>query len=188
MKEGEIKYPNAVEEGVTPEMEQARKLGLLEPMEDTLEWLDIKADIHLKYNDKKARLLKEQSQADHIIGEDNDDAGSLHDLRVGTNLESEFATDRGLVEVRRLSETNLAMIKEITDMMSGYDIELFRTPNFIKLTTLREAVITASQKDPEINNRVKAKERIREILELEKQVAELLVIFGQEVQDIISKQ
>ncbi|MFA6524941.1 MAG: hypothetical protein WCT33_01570 [Patescibacteria group bacterium] len=183
-----IKYPHAAEEGVTPEMDQARKLGLLEPMEDTLEWLDIKADIHLKYNDKKARQLEEQTQSDYLIAKEKDDVGNLQDPHERPNLESKFAIDTGLVEARRLREANNTMEKEIADMLLGHDFEQFRTPNQAQLQAIREALHVAYQQDPEINDRIKAKERIREIIALEKQLAELLVIFGQEVQDVVSRQ
>lgn len=224
MNERKIIYPDAQKDaqndGVTPEMEQARKLGLLEPMEDTLEWLDIKADIHLKYNDRKAKQPKEQSEkpTNEVVSDfeeeyDEDEEGDeveqesssqsdrtvifssghrepikVRDPHKRSNLESKFAIDRGLLEARRLREINNTMENEIANMLIGYDVDIFRTPNQEVLASIREELVTAYQQDPQVDNRELAKERVREIIELEKKLSDYLQIFGQEVQDIISGQ
>ncbi|MFA5889322.1 MAG: hypothetical protein WC857_03815 [Candidatus Paceibacterota bacterium] len=184
MTEGEIKYPNAQEEGVTPEIDQARKLGIFTPMSEDMTWLSSKAESELKANNEQ--VASEQEQPDYLIAKEKDDVGNLQDPHVRENLESKYAIDRGLVEARRLREVNNAMEKEIAGMLLGHDIEQFRTPNQAQLLAIRETLNVAYQQDPQINDRPQAKERIREIIALEKQLSELLVTFGQEVQDIAS--
>ncbi|MFA6391858.1 MAG: hypothetical protein WCW66_03870 [Patescibacteria group bacterium] len=184
MAKGEIRYPHAAEEGVTPDVEEARILKLLTPMEEELSFLEMKATIDLIKNDVPEDTSPSQT-GDILSQKDNSEVQDPHQR---LNLESKYAIDKGLVEARRLREINVAMAKEITDMLLGYDIELFRTPNQIQLNAIREALISAYQKDPEIDDRMKAKERINEIIDLEKKLTEYLTIFGQEVRDIINGQ
>lgn len=166
-------YKNAQEEGVTPEIEIAREMGLLAPYDETLSWLRTKAEIDLRTNDDMPQPDKTK-----IYGQEPSvaESGSTLEKQEVARPQVEAYQQDPVVEMDQLFEDRKRIMKEcdeiemrIVKSLNGFAFEdVPVTPNRIAIAQIGELIRTMETSDPGVENVSQARKRLTRLLELAK--------------------
>lgn len=188
----DINYKNAQEEGVTPEIEMARELGLLAPHDETLEWLRSKAEIDLRANDDVPQPDKTK-----ILGQEPSVAESDYAVEIKEETRPKMRKIQldPVVEMNQLFEDRKRIMKEcdeiemrIVKSLNGFAFEEVPvTPNRIAIAQIGELIRTMEASDPSVENVSQARRRLTRLLELARMRKSYMEDVEQEVRRFIDK-
>ncbi|MFA6391534.1 MAG: hypothetical protein WCW66_02100 [Patescibacteria group bacterium] len=153
----DINYPNAREEGVTPEIEMAREMGLLEPYDETLEWLQSKAAIGLSRNDDMPQPDKTQTPAQ----ESSAAKVRPYEADPGTEIQEMIMERKDILQECGEIE------KRIAQSLFGTTLEnLPVTPSRIAIAHIGELIQVLEKIDPKVETVAEVRKRVTRLLEL----------------------